>query len=87
MILAQDLFRTNFYKMKPYYGSIDGTNFRIAMATPEEGDPIFEVITWPGPYILVKTPEEKRTVKQFAFADESMAEIAAYLNGYAKESE
>ena len=83
MILVQDLFRTNYYKMKPYFGSIDGTNFQIAMAKPAEGEPVFEVTTWPGPYNSEKTPAEKKTVRTFPFEDASMALIADYLNGFA----
>ena len=84
MIPVQDLFRTNYYKKKPYYGSIDGTNFRIAMVKPEEGDAFFEVITWPGPYNFEKTPEEQKESRRFPFEDASMEEIAAYVNSFAR---
>ncbi|MBR1757193.1 MAG: hypothetical protein IJ744_00505 [Lachnospiraceae bacterium] len=79
MLRTQDLFKTNFYQLKPYYGNIGNLNFKIQKKQPEEGDAVFEVITWQGPYNEETTKEEK-TMKEFPFEDAQMEKIAAYLN-------
>ena len=79
MILQQDLLSLQFYKKEKFTGSCRGMRYLIRKSTENDSD-IFEVFTWPGPYNFASTDEGKRARKTFPFQQESLADIAGYLN-------
>ncbi len=80
MVHKEDLFNVNFYKKERFHGSDRGMHYRIERLVPEEGDPVFSVTVWPGPFICDKTPEEFKKRVEFPFTDDALAEIAGFLN-------
>ncbi len=54
---------------------------RYLIQKDKEGDEdVLLAVTWPGPYNFAATPEEMKTKRAFPFREESLEEIAEYLN-------
>lgn len=70
----------NYYNYKePYYGSYHGMRFCLA----REGEkPDFQMvaITWPEPFCIDATPEEKKVREIFEFTEEGYDAAIAWLN-------
>ena len=96
MLLTKELFYgLDYYKRNVFMGSSDKLYFRIykievAEEIKEESadnqeteppkTPYLEAVCWEGPFIFDKTPEEKKTYKRFPYEEESLDEIATWLN-------
>ena len=78
MIQRKDLLAFDFYKKEKFTGSLCGMRYRIEKTTEQDTEQLL-VWTWPGPYGFAATKEEKEE-KRFPFAEESLEEIADYLN-------
>ena len=78
MIERKDLLAFNFYKKEKFTGSFCGMRYLIGKEQ-NDGVDLFAVFTWRGPYGFAATTEEKEK-KLFAFTEESLEEITAYLN-------
>ena len=79
MVQRKDLLTFQFYKKERFTGSFCGMRYLIEKEGGEAGD-LFAVYTWPGPYNFSVTAEEQKTKHTFPFAEESLQEIAVYLN-------
>ena len=79
MIERKHLLSIPFYKKTCFYGSWKGMHYRIQKEEKEEGA-CFEVVVWPGPYNMAKTPQEKWQKEEFTFSEEGLDEICAWLN-------
>ena len=81
---SSDLFHIPFYQKSPYTGSINGMRYYIEKASENETD-IFKAWIFPGPYCFEKTADECREYKTFAFTEESIPQIAQWLNAQYEE--
>ena len=79
MISPQDLLSIQFYKKEKFTGSFQGMRYIIQKSAEDDRD-IFEIYTWPGPYNFASTEDDKKLRKTFPFEENSLKEIAAYLN-------
>ncbi|MCM1257904.1 MAG: GNAT family acetyltransferase [Roseburia sp.] len=79
MILPQDLLSIQFYKKEKFTGSLRGMRYVIQKSAENDSD-IFEIYTWPGPYNFASTEEDKKVRKTFPFEENSIKDIAEYLN-------
>lgn len=79
MISPKDLLSFQFYKKEKFTGSFQGMRYLIRKSAENDRD-IFEVFTWPGPYNFASTEDSKKTRKVFPFENESLKDIAEYLN-------
>ncbi len=79
MIKRTDLLSFPFYKKDKFTGSFKGMRYLIRKADGE-GEDIFEVFTWPGPYNFASTDESKKARKTFPFEPDSLDTITQYLN-------
>lgn len=79
MLKSSDLFHIPFYKKSPYTGSMKGMRFYIEKAQENDTD-VFHVWIFPGPYCFEKTADDLKESKTFAFTEESIAQIADWLN-------
>lgn len=83
MIKSTDLFHIPFYKKSPYTGSLEGMRFYIektATQTQDGETDVFQVWIFPGPYSFAKTDDSLKQSRTFPFAEESLCEIADWLN-------
>lgn len=78
-IKSSDLFHLPFYKKSPYSGSRSGMRFYIEKATEDDAD-VLRVWIFPGPLCFEKTADDLRQSKTFAFSEESIPDIADWLN-------
>ena len=79
MIQRNDLLAFNFYKKEKFTGSYLGMRYLI-QKTAENDTDYFSVITWPGPYNYASTDEALRVTRRFPFTEDSLQDIADYLN-------
>ncbi len=79
MIKSTDLFHLPFYQKSPYSGSLKGMRFYIEKAKENDTD-IFQVWIFPGPLCFEKTADDLKQSKTFAFTEDSIANIADWLN-------
>lgn len=79
MITPQDLLSIQFYNKEKFTGSFQGMRYVIQKSAENDSD-IFEIYTWPGPYNFASTEEDKKVRKTFPFEENSLKEIAEYLN-------
>ena len=82
-ITKYDLLPLGFLKKSPYTGSKGKLRYRIEMTEEGEGDQkkrFLRVNTWTTPFAFDHTPEEERTVSDFAFSEQGLEEIIEYLN-------
>lgn len=87
MLKSSDLFHLAFYKKSAYTGSMEGMRFLIEKAS-EDGQDVFKVWIFPGPLCFSKTNDDLKKSKTFAFSEDSIANIADWLNEqYAKRPE
>lgn len=80
MIDREAFFNLNILKKEDYTGSMDGMRYRLVKAENEEGEAKLRVASWPEPFCFDKTPEEKKTVRDFAFSEEGKKDAADWLN-------
>ena len=88
-ITRSDLLPLSFLKKSVYTGSRGSLRYRIAKIEEGEGEEIVKklrVFTWTTPFAFDKTPEEEMTVKDYAFSEDSLDGIAAYLNSAYEET-
>lgn len=86
----KDLYTIHYYEYgEAYFGSCCGYAYRIAreplrdvhFTPPEKRDPaVLKFTVWPGPYCFARTPEDKKSSREFAFSAEGLAEGARWLN-------
>ena len=81
MIQRKDLLTFQFYKKEKFTGSFRGMRYLIQKESSDETD-LFAVYVWFGLYSFSATPETEKTKKTFPFAEESLADIAKYLNDF-----
>lgn len=79
MIDREHFFNLNILKKEDYTGSMDGMRYRLVKVEDDEGAKL-HVTAWPEPFCFDKTPEEKKTVKDFAFSEEGKMDAADWLN-------
>ena len=75
-----DALNMEFYKKSSFTGWTGGMRFKIAKETPEEGDPVFHVWVWPGPYIFDLTDESLKTETTFPFTEEGRKQSVDWIN-------
>ncbi len=89
-VKKDDIYHISFFNYgEAFYGSIGNLRYRVARLPFEDvrydrnpdknKDAHLELITWKGPLNFTKTTEEK-IHKEFAFSEEGLEEIVAYLN-------
>ncbi|MFI3208366.1 MAG: GNAT family acetyltransferase [Eubacteriales bacterium] len=70
----------NYYNYKsPYYGSYHGMRFCL-VREGEKPDFQLAAITWPEPFCIEVTPDEKKVKKIFSFTEEGYDEAIQWLN-------
>ena len=76
MILTDMLYKPGFdyIKLEPFTGSYQGMRYRIWT----EEEKIFAA-AYPDEVCFEKTPDEKKTIKEFAFSKEGLDEAVAWL--------
>lgn len=79
MLKSTDLFHLSFYQKTHYTGSISGMHFYIEKTSQDE-TPVFKVWIFPGPLCFEKTSDDVKTSQTFAFTEESLEQIADWLN-------
>ncbi len=86
MIHRNDLLTFNFYKKERFTGSFCGMRYLIQKEAEDDTE-VFAVFTWPGPYNFASTADDLKVKKTFPFREESLEEIAEYLNHVYKGEE
>lgn len=78
---SKEVFSFNYYTYKePFTGSFNGMRYRISREENEDGQPYFEVVTWPEPYCEDKTADELKKTAEFEFSEDGKEEAVEYLN-------
>ncbi|MCR4717407.1 MAG: hypothetical protein K5656_09505 [Lachnospiraceae bacterium] len=83
MLERKVLYVLDYYKKNTFMGSDGPLYFRIHRineGTEDNPEYKLEVITWPGPFIFDKTPDEQKTYKSFDYSEAGMEEILKYLD-------
>lgn len=79
MVQRKDLLHLSFYEKSPYLGSDGPLRYRIEKSTAEEKE-VLRVTIWPGPFSYDKTPDEKKSSKDFEFLEDALDEICEWLS-------
>lgn len=79
MIKKEEFHHFNYIKKEELSGSMEGMRYMLKKISKEEGDKL-QAIVWPGPLNCVRTPEEKKTIKEFLFSPEGVEQAADWLN-------
>lgn len=70
----------NYYNYKtPYLGSYHGMRYYLSREG-EKPDFHMVAITWPEPFCIEVTPDEKKERKEFPFTEEGYEEAIMWLN-------
>lgn len=80
MITYDEVLNLNYYKKTAYTGWTGGMRFLIRRETPEDGEAIFHVYAWPGPYIFDLTADEQKLEASFPFSEEGKKQAVDWLN-------
>ena len=83
MVQRKDLLHLSFYEKSPYLGSDGPLRYRIEKSEEGEGDDkkkVMKVTIWPGPFSYDKTPDEKKSSKDFEFLEDALDEICEWLS-------
>ncbi len=80
MITFDEVLNLNYYKKTSYTGWMEGMRFLIKREAPEDGDAIFHVWIWPGPYIFELTDDSKKIDTTYPFSDEGKRQVVDWLN-------
>lgn len=79
MINKEEFHHFNYIKKEELSGSMEGMRYMLKKVSGEDGDRL-QTFIWPGPLNFAKTPEEKKTVKEFSFSPEGVEQAADWLN-------
>ncbi len=79
MIKREDILSMEFLKKSEYTGSHRGMRYRLE-GVMEEGEKALKATVWPEPFNFLKTPEELKETKVFAFAEEGVVAAVAWMN-------
>lgn len=79
MINKDEFHHFNYIKKEELSGSMEGMRYMLKKVSGEDGDKL-QTCIWPGPLNFVKTPEEKKMVKEFPFSPEGVEQAADWLN-------
>ena len=85
MLTTDEVLNLNYYKKTTYTGWMGGMRFLIRRETPEEGDAIFHVWVWPGPYIFDLTADERKFDAVFPFTEEGKQQAVDWINAQFEE--
>ena len=80
MITYDEVLNLNYYKKTSYTGWMESMRFLIKREAPEEGDAIFHVWIWPGPFIFSIVPDDKKIDATFPFSDEGKRQAVDWIN-------
>lgn len=80
MITYDEVLNLNYYKKTSYTGWTEEMRFLIKRETPEEGEPVFHVFAWQGPYIFDLVDEKKKIDAVFPFTEEGKKQVVDWLN-------
>ena len=81
MLERKTLYVLDYYKKNTFLGSDGPLNFRIYGIKDEDGKVTsLQVVSWEGPFIFDKTPNEDKKYKDFPYSEEGMEEIIKYLD-------
>lgn len=80
MLTYDDALNLNYYKKTSFTGWTGGMRFLIKRETPEDGDAIFHVWIWPGPYIFDLTDDSLKREKTFPFSEEGKKLAVDWIN-------
>ena len=69
----------NYIKKERFTGSIAGMRYALYKETRDE-DNILMACIYPEPYCFEKTPEEKKSYKEFSFSNEGLEEALDWLS-------
>ena len=89
-IKPHELYSINFYEYgEAYYGSCDGTRYRVAMdplknvhyTPPDKRDPaVLRATVWPEPLSYGAADPETMISKEFEFSEKGLEEAVVWLN-------
>ena len=69
MVSRKDLLHLSFYEKSPFEaGEGDDT------------EKVLKVTIWPGPFSYDKTPDEKKSSKNFSFSEDALDEICEWIS-------
>ena len=85
MLTTDEVLNLNYYKKITYTGWMGGMRFLIQREAPEEGDAIFHVWVWPGPYIFDLTADERKFDATFPFTEEGKQQAVDWINAQFEE--
>ena len=90
MLTYDEVLNLNYYKKTSYTGWMEGMRFLIKQEQPKvidpdsqeekDGDPVFHIWIWPGPYIYDLTPAEKKLTAHFPFSEEGKRQAVDWIN-------
>ncbi|MCR5255163.1 MAG: hypothetical protein K6D96_04455 [Acetatifactor sp.] len=97
MIVREDILSMPFLKKTQFTGCHKGMRYRLekdeyTVPAENEGEEDkkaerLKVTIWPEPFNYIKTPDEKKTVEYFSFAEEGIKDAIAWMNDmYSKDS-
>ena len=76
-MVTQEQIHLNYIKKEPQTGSDTGMRYRLSKG--KNGDCI-DAAVWPEPFCFVKTPEDKKTFRQFPLNEEGCQKAVEWLN-------
>lgn len=78
---SKDIFSFNYYTYKePFTGSLNAMRYRIVRKEKDEGEVVFEVVTWPEPYAEAYTDDSLKSFAEFPFTEEGKEDVVEHLN-------
>lgn len=79
--------RKSFYDIASFYknkavlvASYRGMRYQVKQSEETE-EKVLSAVVWPEPFCFEKTPEEKKTEKQFPFTEEGLDEAYEWICG------
>ena len=78
-MVTQEQIHLNYIKKEPQTGSDTGMRYRLSKGENDDGDCI-DAAVWPEPFCFVKTPEDKKTFRQFPLNEEGCQKAVEWLN-------
>lgn len=89
MVSRKDLLHLSFYEKSPFLGSDGPLRYRIEKSEEADGGDsrkVLKVTIWPGPFSYDKTPDEKKSSKDFEFSEDSLDVICGWISEKSAET-
>lgn len=78
--------RKTLYDVKSFYNkkavlnaSFEGMRYQVQQHQEGEEEKVLRATIWPEPFCFEKTPEEKKTTKDFPYSEEGLDQVYEWL--------